>query len=439
MVILGNNDMYNVRLTTLIGDYDRDTLTNLYQPIIGYKSLALFFTLWSEANIQKVNPNGTHETLLAKMQISVADFIKSRKALEGVGLLKTFLEENSGIKMYHYELYAPKSPAEFFNDTLLYGLLINYLGEMDAKKLNSYYATAKKVDGKDISASFKEVFHPNFESDAFRKALKSDPAMGRNRASMKLEFNYVDFFEALKQVSQISEKAFTKGELAEIARLASLYGLDVSRAAAIVASCYNPNLEKGKRFDLVAIKKAFQEETNYSYLSSFGGNGFNSKKPNFVSSNGALAQKINILESVSPKDYLSLLQNGTEPALPDLNLLDYLSKKFKLTNPVINVVIDYTLGMNDNVLSKPYCEKICASIARSNIETALDAMNYLKSIGKKKKKVVEEVYGEEKPIQNDTSKKVKEEEKVSDEEWENLLKELESDDDNQGGDDGGKA
>jgi len=432
MVILGSNDVFKVHKATLVADYDRETLTNLYQPLVGYGAIALYFTLWSEGDMQRVNPVSAHETLLAKMKISVGEFIKARKALEGVGLLRTYLEDNLGAKIYTYELFSPKTPNEFFSDTLLYGLLINYIGEVDAKKLNNYYASSYKVNGTDISSSFKEVFRPNFENVAFIKALNNNPAMGRNRAKMSLEFTYERFFNALKEVSQISDKAFSKAELREIARLASLNGLDEASAASIVANFYDPNLEKGKRVDLAKVTKAFQEETNYSYLSSFSGTSSTSKKPNLVSSSGALAQKINIMESVSPKDYLTILQNGTEPALPDLKLIDYLSKKFKINNSVLNAVIDYTLSKNNNVLSKAYCEKICASMARSNIETTVDAMNYLKSISKGPKKE----YQKEESNLEITSSPIKKQTKTTkedDKEWESLMAELEEiGDDNDG-------
>ena len=424
MVILNSNDVFSIRLATLVADYDHETLINLYQPIIGHGATILYFTLLYEAAIQRVTSIASHETLLAKMQMATGDFLKARKTLEAIGLLRTYLEKNDESKIYHYELYAPKTPAEFFNDTLLYGLLINFIGEVDAKKLNNYYGVTMEVEGEDISASFKQIFHPDFENQAFLRALQSDPGRGRNRAMMKLEFTFGKFFLALKEVSQISETAFSKAELSEILRLASLYGVNETSAASVVSHFYDPSQEKGKRLDIAGITKAFQEETNYSYLSSFNGNRSSSSGPNFVSSKGKLAQKINLMESVSPKDYLSILQGGTEPALPDLRLLDYLSKKFRLPNAVLNAVIDYTLSKNNNVLSKSYMEKICASLVRSNITTTVDAMNYLKSIsngGKKSKKPSVEGTGETTKEKKPKSSSSKEEE----EEWDKLMQELE--------------
>ena len=45
MKVLANQDFLEVRLASLIADFDRDTLSNLYQPMIGYEALSLYMTL----------------------------------------------------------------------------------------------------------------------------------------------------------------------------------------------------------------------------------------------------------------------------------------------------------------------------------------------------------------------------------------------------------
>ena len=122
MVILSENDYLEVRLNSLIADYDVDTLSNLYQPIVGYSALAVYFSLWTEAKNQKITRICSHNQLLNRLQMAPGDFITARKHLEAVGLLKTVLEKNSNSRIYHYNLYAPKTPYSFFDDTLLFGI-----------------------------------------------------------------------------------------------------------------------------------------------------------------------------------------------------------------------------------------------------------------------------------------------------------------------------
>ena len=51
--------------------------------------------------------------------------------------------------------------------------------------------------------------------------------------------------------------------------------------------------------------------------------------------------------------------------------------------PVINAILDYTLGRLNNVLERNYIEKIAASLLRNKCDNALDALNYLYGRNKK--------------------------------------------------------
>ena len=376
MVILSNSDMYEVRLATLLADYDRETLTNLYQPIIGYQSLAVYFTLWTEASNQKVNSLGTHEELLLRMKIATGEFIEARKVLEAVGLVKTRLEKSRGFSIYHYELHAPKTPAGFFNDTLLYGLFIQNLGETNALKIKRVYETDKMNNlGEDVTASFGDIFHPDFEDAAFMQASKkSNNTLGRVKGKIDTEFSFEKFFSHLSEVSQINENSITKKELKEIERLASLYGIGEEIAASSVAKVYLPEGSKGKRVDLEALNEDFKNTLSYKSYSRTRSN-----KKNFVLGESGLAAKIKLFEMKSPAEVLSYLRNNTKPAKADLNVIYSLSTNYNLPNAVINVIVDYVLSTNDNILSSYKAEQIAASFAGQNIETAVDAMEFLKT------------------------------------------------------------
>lgn len=425
MVILSNNDMFEVRINSLLADYDRDTLTNLYQPIIGYQALALYFTLWSENNVQKVLSFSTHEQLLIRMKMAPGHFIDARKVLEAVGLVKTRLEKAPGTNIYHYELCAPKTPKDFFSDTLLFGMLIQALGQSDADRLKRVYEISYKEEGEDVSASFQDVFHPDYADPSFLAAASSkNNALGRNKIKIDTEFSYEKFFKALGENSQISEKAITKKEMKEIERLSSLYGVDEASAALVVANAYDPNKDKGSRLDFEQINKSLMNEANYTFITRR-----NKKANGKVSGDTDLANKINLFESTSPKDILRLLQGGTKAAPSDLSIINALSKDYRLPNGVINVIIDFVLSMNKNVLSRAYAEKMAASFNRENIETTIDAMNYCNEVLNKnsgaksrKKKSEDKLDNEEKP--NKKSSK-----EVTQEDWNKLFEQEEENED----------
>ena len=418
MVILSSNDMFDIKISSLLADYDRDTITNLYQPIIGYKALALYFTFWSEAHNQKIISMSSHEQLLLRMRIATGDFIDARKVLEAVGLVKTRLEKVRDFSIYHYELFAPKTPSKFFGDTLLYGLLIQNLGENEANRIKRVYEVKDgAAKGDDISSSFNDIFHPDFEDSAFLKAAKGmDKTLGRRKNKIDTEFSYENFFNTLKSVSQINEKAFTKAELKEVERLATLYGVSVEVTAEKVANCYDPLQNKGSRIDFTQLDKDLKNEVNYGVRTRK-----NKTNKNVALGEEGLAAKIKLFETSSPKEVLGFLQNGTKPAAADLNIVRSLANDYNLNNAVINVIIDFVLQMNNNVLSKFSAEKIASSISRENIETAIDAMEYLNRVyaGNKKKNEKSSKKKEVDPRKEDVE--LNKEDRISEEDMQELI------------------
>ena len=425
MVILSENDYLEVKLNSLIADYDNETLTNLYQPIIGYASLAVYFTLVSEAKNQSLTSIISHYQILNRLQMAPGDFISARKKLEGVGLLKTFLEENNGSKIYHYNIFAPKTPYKFFDDTLLFGMLIKAIGDVDANRFKMIYRVNEQEEkGKDISSSFIDAYQPDFNDPSFMKALDRSNAIGRRSGKINSEFNYDLFFNSLSEISQIKSEAFTKKDMKEIERLSTLNGVNEEEAANAVAEIYDPNAGKGKHIDFDKLAKIFQEQNNYSYLS----NRKKGRSSNKNSGSSELAGKINIMETLSPKDFLSVLQNGSQPASSDLKIVNDLSKKFNLNNSVINAIIDYVLVTNDNILSRGLCEKIGASLAREGITTTIDAMNYLKRVARRMSKTST-------PVEKKATETIKKEEKTKQTplNWDELLDDIDGDDGGENG------
>lgn len=413
MIVLKERDYFEIRLASLIADYDKDIIVNLYQPIIGYTASMVYFTLWSESKNSVINSLIDHKTLFQKMKISVTDFISSRKLLEGMGLLKTYLKKEKDFAIYTYELFAPKSPKDFFNNTLFYGMLIKETSEAFANKLKNVYSLNVSLEnGEEISTSFASAFNPNLDDPVFIKALQNNGVnIGRTNGKINYNFSYEVFADSLKEISQINPEEFLKKEMKEIERLATLNGISEKRAAEGVSNVYDFTQPKGKRIDFAKLTKIFQNENAYLFIKSVRDH---KDEPNLVSSTKQLGNKVNLLESVSPKDYLSILQNGSQPASADLKLINDLSLNFHLPNSVINALVDYVLATNNNVLSRPYTEKVAASLARENVSNAVDAMNYLRKVNKRKSNKSEEPLEKE---ENETSQE-------NELDWDEVLNEI---------------
>ena len=174
----------------------------------------------------------------------------------------------------------------------------------------------------------------------------------------------------------------------EIARLGTLFGLNEKSMAYIIIDEYN--FDSPVHLDFEKIRNKCENEIRFSQVKNI--------QKSSVSGDSELADKIRMMEEVAPAKFLQYLQQGTKPARSDIAIVNSLSEDYGFGNGIINVIVEYVLYKNKNVLSKNYAEKIAASLARENVKTTVDAMNYLKKLSVKapaKKKAVTQKEEEE--------------------------------------------
>ena len=406
MDYVSKNDFYEIRVASLITNLDRDSLLELYQPIIGAQAAILYLTL----STQKKSPDGSNifkiDQLLKSMALTPAEFYSARRYLEAVGLIRTYETQAEDVRCYIYVIYSPKSPKAFFEDVLFKGLLILNVGEKEAKRLANKWKVNLTIPEEyhEVSASFVDVYKLDYDDPSFRKELGSS-IIGRDHGRAQLTFNYDLFFSFIKENSSIEISSFKKRDMKEISRLGALFGLDEKRMAYIVIDEYIS--DSPVHFDFEKIRNKCEEEIRFSQVRNV--------EKSKVSGDSELANKIRMMEEVGPAKFLQYLQQGTKPAKGDLAIVNSLSKDYGFGNGIINVIVEYVLYKNSNVLSKNYCEKIAASLAREGVTTTVDAMNYLKKLTTKsapKKKVT-------------PTKKVEDDNEISLDEMNDLLNELE--------------
>ena len=364
------NDFYEIRVASLITNMDRDSLLELYQPIIGAKATSLYLTLSTqnksnEGSILKLSQ------LLKSMQLTSSEFISARHYLEAVGLIRTYESKQEDVRCYIYVIYSPKSPKAFFEDVLFKGLLILSVGEKEAKRLANKWKVNLTIPEEyhEVSASFLDVYKIDYDDPSFRKEFGTQ-ILGRDHGRAKLEFNYDLFFRYVSENSGIDTSSFKKKDMKEISRLATLFGLDEKHMAFIVIDEYIS--EGSVHLDFEKITNRAEKELKYSHVPNV--------EKSKVSGDSELAQKIRLMEETASAKWLQYLQQGTKPARSDIAIVNSLSKDYGFGNGIINVIVEYVLYKNSNVLSKNYAEKIASSLAREGVSTTVDAMNYLKKL-----------------------------------------------------------
>ena len=374
MEVLHTNDLFKVKLASFLTDFDRKVLSELYQPMIGYSALGLFMTLWSKYERKAAIDFVQHTILLDTMQINLKDFLEAKNKLEAVGLLRTFLNKENDIKKYVYVLYSPKSPKDFFDDVLFSGTLTKMIGEKQATAIARTFESKNRKepdDFKEISASFVEVFNPNFNDECFSNKLGDEVnTYGRKIRMVDTEFDFESFFVQLKNDYQLSRNLFSKKELIEIERLSVLYGLDELIMSSLVFDSFDSTKVKGNRLSIEGLDDLCKKEQNYVSTST--------KKNIHIDVNvDDFDAEIQLMEKLSSKDYLVYLQKGVKASDADLGIISTLSREYKLTTNAINAIFYYTLQQCNNKLPRKYIEKLAASVARCELKTAADVYQFL--------------------------------------------------------------
>lgn len=380
-------DLYLVVNKTIINEQDRKLITTLYQPIIGYSAVSLYFTLVDDLDKRDLmSEDLTHHHLMSTMQLKLSDILIARKKLEAVGLLKTYFKEDH-VNHYVYQLYSPMSASEFLNHPILNIVLYNNLGKTEYDKIVEYYKIPRVnlKEYKDITSSFSEVFTP-ISSNTF---IENDNIIDKNYNKLTLK-SEIDFDLLISSIPSrmISDRCFNEEIKSLINSLSYVYHIDNLNMQGMVRNSIN---EKGM-IDKNELRKScrnFYQYENNGKLPTL----IYSKQPEYLTSpkgdNSRWAKMVYTFENTTPYDYLKSKYKGVEPSSRDLKLIESLLVDMKLKPGVVNVLISYVLKINNQKLNKNYVETIAGQWKRLNIETVEEAMRTSEKEHKRLKKKLE--------------------------------------------------
>ena len=388
-VIIYNN--YTISTASLLSSYDRKILTLLYQPLCGYGALSLYLTLWSkQENSKSSSKTYSHRNLFNSMDCTVNEFERFRDKLEGLGLLKTFIKEDE-TPLYCYELYSPLSPKEFFRHELLGTLLKQRLDEEDFKELKSSFAISKDK-GKgyfDVSHNFNEVYHLDLEDTMSLKTIIEDNEELENRSNGKIGANFsLEIFLMVLKENKIRKNLITSTFVELMESMANLYKLDEYEMCNVLLTSIE-GIGSQERINYDTFKRKCFEYRKVVKVSAKDVKALENKKQ-------GISKKAEMLQELEPFQFLRIKQGNIEPSPQDIKLVEDLSLMSKLNPGVINVLLDYVMLNKQNTLPYNYVMKIASSLARENITTAIEAMEYFTNYKNKYGRVKKEEKVEEK-------------------------------------------
>ena len=330
-------DTFVVVNRTILNNEDRKLLIMLYQPIIGYKAMSLYFTLWSDLDKREITSiEYTHHHLMTSMQLKLSEIIEAREKLEAIGLLKTYIKKQN-INNFVYELYSPISASEFLNNPILSTSLFNNVGKFEYEKIIS---NLQKYSSNKLNIT------PKIDIDNIVSMIPDD---------------------------MLNIRSLTKDTKDLIYKISFIYNYDDATMSELIRNSLNDKKMIDKKELRLSSRRLYQFENSGKLPSIIYRN-----QPEYLRKPvGDVSKKAKIIyqfETTSPYDFLMSKYNGSKPSKSDLAVLEYLLLDMNLNPGVVNVLVDFTLKINNNKLTKAYIEKIASQWAKSKIETVEDAM-----------------------------------------------------------------
>ena len=423
-------DTYVVINKTVIDDSDRKLVSMLYQPIIGYSAVSLYFTLLDDLDKSEVMSGDlSHHHLMSLMQLKLDDIVMAREKLEACGLLKTYYKEGS-VNQYVYLIYSPMSAHEFFNHPILNVVLYNNLGKQEYDRIVNYFKLPRinLKDYEDITSSFDEVF-TSCRGNFF---CVDEEIKKKEKKPLKISSN-IDFDMLISSIpnSMVNDKCFSKENRELIDTLSFTYQLDTLAMQGLVRDSLN---EKGM-IDKNLLRKSCREYYQFEHQGELPTVIYR-KQPEYLKKplgdQSKWAKMVYTFENLTPYQFLKAKYKGAEPTDRDKRLIENLLLDQKLNPGVVNVLIAYVLKINHEQLKKSYVETIAGQWKRLNIETVEDAMKVCEKehkkmkglLNKNKSKVTKEVKEAKLPAWFDKELDNAETTPEEEEELNKILKEL---------------
>lgn len=376
-------DNFVVINKTIINDNFRDLLVMLYQPIIGFPSVSVYFTLWSYLKKSTLmSKEYSHYNLLSNMKINIIELNEAREKLEAIGLIKTYFKHDK-VNQYIYELYSPLEAVEFFNNPILSTLLYTNLGPENYNDTLSYFEMPNiNLKGyENITSRLSDVFEIGSLNGTIYDNLRKT-STGPILLTPKINIGIT--LELIPD-EVLNKKNITASIKDLITNLSFVYDFNDEELKNIILE----SIDNKKNIDLNLLKENARKYYEFEHQGKLP-NLIYKNQPEYLRKESTGTSKrdkmIYQFEVTSPYDFISSKYKDSKPTTADLKIIEYLLTDLKLTPAVVNVLVDYVLKINNNKLTRSYVETIAGQWKRENIKTAKEAMELAEKEHKKKTK-----------------------------------------------------
>lgn len=374
-----------VRLADRLTEQSWQTLSQLYQPVIGPLAAAAFSGLFW---LPKRTHLHRHAVLLATLGVDLAHFYAARIRLEATGLLTTTVETTNDLQTFNYTLHAPLAPVDFLKDDLLSVQLLDAVGDDFYQELVNQNKPAAPAEGQDITKTFLDVFQvvggelkqlPNTitsSRDRLTTAKSTAPEIGTNAADFDLQL--LGEILAHSYVDPQSVQAHRQLFLTEHAT----YGMDEPTMARFIGEATNlaTNQFDPEQFKRLIVKQ-FGQQHRGQLAPTAATSAATSAAPAQAADTTAEAKNnqhlLKAATSKTPTDFLASIkeQTGGFVTNGEQRIVQDLTSRHLFSQGVLNLMIYHVLVDEDRpTLNKNLLDTIANDWSKAAIQTPEQAV-----------------------------------------------------------------
>ncbi len=341
-----------------------ELLYDLYSPIIGSEAVNLYINLYHESTKQAKMPGISSylKDLNDLCNHSSAVFTELRAKLEAIGLLQTYLQESNDQleRTYHFVIKQPLSFSKFIDNQKFRFLLIKSIGQLNYEKLEYMYMPSRvPADSTNVSSTFEIVFDDNDLSN-----VKT--------------FNFDKLYENIAK--NTSTVIVINNECKSIIEsYHQNYNLSESEIEHIIYGCIVENNGTYEvDHDLLSVK--FHEYINSAKnVSVFSNIKLHRNVAMFVKNLSSEQMQVifNEYKNLNSEQYLSAIYKAPLSA-EEIETIETLRKTYKLSDYVINLLVDFTIFKTNGKLNRTYICKIAKTINGLNLNRLTDIYNFFR-------------------------------------------------------------
>ena len=335
--MLSKDMRYQVEADFDLSDSMRETLTKLYQPLIGADAFVLYFSLLSMKK-------GSFQELADMVNFDLPKLERARIKLEEASLLVTYLKDQH----YLLCLNAPLEYRKFLYHDVFGRLLILTMGI-------AYYENCLKANPEIDKSEYTNISAKMDKSILYRFTKAQEERFSQSRALRKNTI--IDQNELFTGISafRFPYEHRTQHNINAILEIAELYELPLEIIKELYLKAYDSNTNS---FDIEDYKrrvrnKKFSKENAISY-------------------------------QIACVDFLRRFQNSGAVSDANAKALEKLKNKYNLANEVINVIVEYCLKQHDMKLIWGIIDTIAAEFDRLKINDYQAALKQISSSRYKK-------------------------------------------------------